>query len=124
MPKAKINDINLYYEIHGQGEPLVLVAGFSADHLSWECILNYLTPYYKVLIFDNRGAGQTDAPNGLYSIEQMTCDVDALCQYVGFEKAHFIGNSMGGYIVQMMAYRYPSRVKSVVISNSTMQLIS
>jgi 3-oxoadipate enol-lactonase len=120
MPKVKINDINLYYEIHGQGEPLVLISGFSADHLLWGFVLEYLTPYYQVLVFDNRGAGQTDVPEGPYSIEQMAQDIEALCQHVGFENAHFVGNSMGGYLVQMIAYHYPSLVKSVVISNSAM----
>lgn len=120
MPIVNLNDINLYYEIHGQGEPLVLISGFSADHLLWRFVLEHLTPHYQVLVFDNRGAGQSDVPEGLYSIEQMASDIKALCQHVGFKNAHFVGNSMGGYLVQMIAYSYPSLVKSVVISNSAM----
>lgn len=120
MPKIKVNDISMYYETYGQGEPLVLISGFSADHLSWGFILDYLITDYQVVIFDNRGTGQTDVPKGPYSIEQMAQDIMDLCSYLGIKKAHFIGNSMGGHLVQMLAYRHASRVKSAVISNSAM----
>ncbi|MDF1795098.1 MAG: alpha/beta fold hydrolase [Coxiellaceae bacterium] len=119
MSKATINDISMYYEVHGKGEPLVLIAGFSADHLSWREVIKPLSKHYQVVVFDNRGAGQTDAPTGDYSIEQMSDDVIALCQHLGIEQAHFVGNSMGGKIVQMLGYRHANYVKSLVISNSS-----
>ncbi|MBX3709413.1 MAG: alpha/beta fold hydrolase [Gammaproteobacteria bacterium] len=118
MRKLKINDITMYYEVHGEGEPIVLVSGFGADHTIWYEVVDRLKNTYQVILLDNRGIGQTDVPAGAYSIEQMANDVIALCTHIGIRQAHFIGNSMGGYIVQMLAYQYPERVKSVVISNS------
>lgn len=124
MPHIKVNDINMYYEVHGQGEPLVLVSGFSADHLSWSMVLHFLAKKYQVILLDNRGAGRTDVPEGSYSIEQMASDIEQLCVNLNIRKAHFIGNSMGGFLVQMIAYRYPELVKSIVISNSAMVIHS
>ncbi len=118
MPKINVNDISMYYEIYGKGEPLVLVSGFSADHLQWGLTLEHLTPYYQVILCDNRGIGRTDVPEGPYSIEQMAQDIADLCAKLNISNAHFVGNSMGGYLVQMLAYRHASLVKSLVISNS------
>lgn len=120
MPKIQVNDISMYYESYGQGEPIILISGFSADHLQWGLVIEHLSPHYQVIIVDNRGAGQTDVPEGSYSIEQMAQDIADLCNKLNIEKAHFVGNSMGGYIVQMLAYRHVSLVKSVVISNSSL----
>ncbi|MDF1761252.1 MAG: alpha/beta fold hydrolase [Coxiellaceae bacterium] len=119
MSTANINGISMYYEVHGEGEPLVLVSGFSADHLSWREVVEPLSQHYQVVVFDNRGAGQTDVPDGEYTIEQLSDDVIALCQHLNIDQAHFIGNSMGGMITQMLGYRHPDHVKSLIISNST-----
>lgn len=124
MPKIKINDISMYYEIHGDGEPLIFVSGFGADHLGWTPILDKFINNYQVILLDNRGAGQTDVPKGPYTIAQMAKDVADLCGILNIKKAHFVGNSMGGYIVQTLAYTYPSLIKSIVISNSAMQTLS
>ncbi len=122
MPKIKINDINMYYEIHGKGEPLIFVSGFSADHLSWTPLLAEFSGEYQVVLFNNRGVGQTDAPSGKYSIEQMAKDIADLCHALNITSAHFVGNSMGGFLVQMLAFQYPSLTKSIVISNSGMTI--
>lgn len=121
MPKMKINDINMYYEVHGEGEPIVLISGFSTDHVSWQFIVEVLKTRYQVVLLDNRGAGQTDVPGNAYSIDQMAQDVVDLCAHLGIEKAHFVGNSMGGFIVQTLAYRHADLVKSAIISNSAMK---
>ncbi|PIQ42806.1 MAG: alpha/beta hydrolase [Gammaproteobacteria bacterium CG11_big_fil_rev_8_21_14_0_20_46_22] len=118
MPSLQSNGINLYYETYGQGEPLVLVAGFTADHTAWYTVTEALSKHYQVIIFDNRGAGQSDIPKGPYSIDQMADDVISLCDALDIQQAHFIGSSMGGFIVQTLAHRYAERVKSVVICNS------
>jgi 3-oxoadipate enol-lactonase len=118
MPHMKINDISMYYEVHGEGEPLVLIGGFTADHTVWSLVLGLLQEKYQVILLDNRGAGQTDVPDGPYSIEQMADDVAALCAGLGIRRAHFLGNSMGGYIVQTLAVRHRDLVKSLIISNS------
>lgn len=118
MPRIKVNDVSMYYESHGQGEPIVFIAGFSADHLAWAAIVEYFKEKYQVILFDNRGIGQTDIPDGFYSIDQMANDVADLCTALNIQQAHFVSSSMGGFILQSLAYRYPSLVKSAVIGNS------
>jgi len=120
VPRIKVNDINMYYESHGQGEPIVLISGFSADHTAWDGVIDILAKNNEIIVFDNRGAGQTDVSKGPYSIELLANDTAALCSELGIKKAHFIGNSMGGMIVQDLSYRHSSLVKSVIISNSTL----
>ena len=80
MPTIKINDIEMYYQQQGKGEDLVLIAGASADHTAWDPIYDELTKHYRVLRFDNRGVGQTDAPSGPYSIPQMAEDTAGLME--------------------------------------------
>ncbi|MFI4918581.1 MAG: alpha/beta fold hydrolase [Legionellales bacterium] len=118
MAKIKINDIAMYYELHGSGESVVFIAGFGADHTVWSMLVDQFKDQYQVVVFDNRGAGQTDVPDGPYSIDAMTNDVIDLCAKLGIKKAHFIGNSMGGFILQALALRAPELVKSAVISHS------
>lgn len=118
MPKIKINDISMYYEIHGEGEPLVLISGFSVDHVIWDELVLRLKNHYKIIIFDNRGSGQTDVIHKPYTIAEMSHDTAQLCHHLNIKKAHFIGNSMGGFILQHLAYHYPQLVQTAIISNS------
>lgn len=120
MPKIKVNDINLYYEIHGQGDPLVLISGLSADHNLWLPVLDELTKRYQIVIFDNRGVGQSDCPDYPYTIEMLADDTAALVKALGIDtKIHFIGSSMGGAIAQQLASKYPEMVRSITIENSS-----
>lgn len=124
MPKIKVNDINMYYEVHGQGEPLVMIAGFSADHFTWLPVVELLKSSYQIILLDNRGAGQTDVPDEPYTIQQMADDVMMLCHGLGINKANFIGSSMGGFILQQLAHDYPGLVKSAIIANSAITIDS
>jgi pimeloyl-ACP methyl ester carboxylesterase len=119
MPKIKVNDVNLYYETYGKGKPLIFVSGFCGDHSMWQIITDaYVKNNFQVILFDNRGVGRSDCPNYPYSIEIMTKDVIALCDALNIKSANFIGNSMGGRIVQQIVYQYPDYVTAAVISNS------
>jgi 3-oxoadipate enol-lactonase len=119
MPIVQVNDIHLYYETYGQGEPLVLIAGFSADHTAWQEVVDKFKNNFQVIVFDNRGAGQSDIPPGPYTIETLCKDVVSLCDQLEIQQAHFVGNSMGGFMVQYLAGKFPERVKTATISNST-----
>ncbi|WP_133131341.1 alpha/beta fold hydrolase [Legionella yabuuchiae] len=118
MTHTKINDIEMYYETHGKGEPIVFISGFSADHTLWREVTDFFKKKYQVVLFDNRGAGRTEVPEGDYSIEQMADDVAALCSHLGLTKANFVGNSMGGFILQSLMKRHHKLIKTAVISNS------
>lgn len=116
MPKIKVNGINLYYETHGQGEPLIMIAGFSGNHTAWSNIVANYSQQYQVIVFDNRGIGQTDVPTFPYTTEMMADDAVGLIKALNVGPAHFIGHSFGGCIVQMIAHRYPELTKSIVLS--------
>lgn len=121
MPHIKVRDINMHMEVQGKGEPLVLISGFSADKTIWDDVLKDLSPHFQVVLFDNRGAGQTDVPPGPYEILQMAEDVVYLLKAMDITAAHIVGSSMGGYIAQTLAYHYPHLVRSLILANTAMK---
>lgn len=123
MPVTQVNEISMYYEIHGQGEPIVFVAGFSCDLTAWAGIVDFFKNDFQVILFDNRGAGQTDIPDSPYTIEQMADDTAGLCAALGIKQAHFVGNSMGGFILQALAKQYPALVKCMILSNTALSAL-
>jgi 3-oxoadipate enol-lactonase len=119
MPTTNANGINLYYEVHGKGEPLLLIMGLSLNSKSWFRTLPALSEHYQVIIFDNRGVGLSDKPNTPYSIELMAEDARAVLDAAGVESAHVYGISMGGMIAQKLAIKYPERIQSLILGCTT-----
>lgn len=115
MPKTDVNGIELYYEVHGEGEPLLLIMGLAHNSLSWESSLPALSKHFQVIIFDNRGTGRSSSPDTDYSIEMMADDAIAVLNAVNVEAAHVYGISMGGMIAQRLAIKNPDRVKSLIL---------
>jgi 3-oxoadipate enol-lactonase len=115
MPEVTANGVNLYYETFGSGEPLVFVHGFSVDHLVFSALPEHFQDLYQVFLIDNRGSGQSDCPDVPYTIEMMADDILQFCQILNLGPAHFVGHSMGGMILQQLAYRYPQAVKNLVM---------
>lgn len=126
MSKVKINDINMYYEIHGEGEPLIMIMGWGGNITTFgipELISKY-SQKYKVIAFDNRGAGRTDKPDMSYSVEMMAEDTIGLMDALGIEKAHINGTSFGGRIGMVMAAKYPERVNGLILHVTVARLTS
>ena len=115
MPKAKINGINMYYEVHGQGEPFVLIMGSFGSLEAWALQIGAFQQFYKVIVFDNRGIGRTDKSPESYSIATMADDTVGLLDHLGIEKAHVLGMSLGGPVAQDVAINYPHRVRKLVL---------
>jgi pimeloyl-ACP methyl ester carboxylesterase len=113
VPKVRIGEMSMYYVEAGQGEPLVLVMGLGADHLAWGFQFPAFAERYRVIAFDNRGAGQTDAPDHPYTTRMMAEDTVGLMDALGIERAHLLGVSMGGMIAQEIALAHPHRVRSL-----------
>ena len=122
MSIVKINDINMYYESHGEGEPLILISGNGGELSQWKDHITMFSKEYQVIAFDNRGAGLTDKPDMEYSIEMMANDVVGLMDALGIEKAHILGASMGGMIAQSIAFLHPNRVKSLILAVTMMKV--
>ncbi|MBY0144748.1 alpha/beta fold hydrolase [Neobacillus niacini] len=119
MPITKANGIELYYEVHGEGEPLLLIMGLSLTSKSWFRTLPALSEQYKVIVFDNRGVGLSGKPNTPYSIELMAEDARSVLDAAGVDSAHVYGISMGGMIAQRFAVNYPDRVRSLILGCTT-----
>ncbi len=115
MPKIKANGINIYYEIHGQGEPLILIMGLRRNAEWWYCQIPTLSKHFQVVVFDNRGAGRSDQPDMDYSISLFADDTAALMKGLGLSSAHVLGISMGGYIAQELAINYPEMVQRLIL---------
>lgn len=122
MPFVKSNDINLYYEIHGKGEPLVLISGFTQNHLSWINFIEPLSKHFQIILFDNRGCGQSDTPEGGYHPKMFAEDVIGLLDALQIESAHFMGESMGTLIIQRLCLDHRDRVKKAVLCAPFAQL--
>ncbi len=113
--KVKVNDINMYYEIHGDGFPLVMIHGFCGTLDVWpRPVIEELSKSFKTVIFDNRGAGRTDKPDIKYSIKMFADDIVGLMDILKIEQAHVLGHSMGGSIALGLSINYPERVKKLV----------
>jgi 3-oxoadipate enol-lactonase len=122
MPKVQANGIEMFYEEKGTGEPLLLIAGFACDHTNWSQMIPLLASQYRVIVFDNRGVGQTSAPNTPYSIRQMAEDAAGLLDAIGLSCVHVAGHSMGGQIAQELALAHPGRVRTLMLLASCAKL--
>lgn len=118
MPTVQTGDITTYYEETGSGEPLVLICGLSADLQVWRFLVPELSKRYRVICYDNRGAGRTDAPDAPYSITGMADDLAALMDQLKFDSAQIAGWSMGGLIAQAFALARPERVRKLVLMST------
>jgi len=115
MPIAKVGDINLYYEVHGSGEPLVLIMGYTLRGGHWLDMQNRLAKEYRVIVFDNRGTGRSDKPEMSYTANMMARDVAGLLDVLDIRAANVFGFSMGGMIAQEFALNYPNRLSSLIL---------
>lgn len=116
MPTARVGDINIYYEVSGEGQPLVLIPGLGADLTDWMFQIPEFSKKYKVVAFDNRGTGRSEAPDAPYSTRMMADDTAGLMDALGIDGAHVLGYSMGGFIAQEFAINYPERTKSLILA--------
>lgn len=116
MPYAENNGTKIYWEADGAGEPILMIMGLGYTHDMWHRTRPVLAKHYRLILFDNRGVGKSDAPAGPYSILQMADDAAAVLSAAGVDAAHVIGVSMGGMIAQELALKYPSRVRKLVLA--------
>ncbi|MGH7324944.1 MAG: alpha/beta fold hydrolase [Candidatus Rokuibacteriota bacterium] len=119
MPKVRVGDIDMFYVEAGEGAPLVLIMGFTLDHTTWRLQIPVLSRYYRVIAFDNRGVGQTDAPDHPCTVGMMANDTVGLMNVLGIERAHLIAVSMGGRIAQELTLNHADRVRSLHLGCST-----
>lgn len=120
MPKIEVNNINLFYKIKGQGEPVLFLHGLGSSTIDWEHQIPYFAKNYQTITVDTRGHGQSDKPSSPYSIALFTEDIAKFIQSSAIEtqRVHIVGISMGGMVALQLAVSYPELVKSIVVVNS------
>jgi pimeloyl-ACP methyl ester carboxylesterase len=117
MPKLNRDGVEIYYEIHGDGRPLLLTHGYSATSQMWRGQVEPFSERYKLILWDMRGHGQSDYPldQGAYSEEATVADMAALLDVAGADRAIVGGLSLGGYMSLAFHLAYPERVEALLI---------
>lgn len=119
MPVASVNGIDLYYEEHGSGDPLLLIQGFGGNVVAWGPLIPAMAEHFRVIAFDNRDAGRSSQASAPYTIAEMAEDAAGLLEALGIPSAHVLGASMGGMIAQEFALQYPSKLRALVLMCTT-----
>lgn len=125
MPIIEVNNLNLYFELHGpESAPcLVLNNGVIMNAAtSWIFQTKTISKHFRVLQYDCRGQGQSDHPQEPYSMEQHADDLAALMSALDIERAHIAGISYGGEVAQAFVLKYPSRVKSLILIDTVSEI--
>ena len=118
MPKADLGDLQIYYEAHGEGPPVLLVPGLGGIGAYWQPNIPAFSAKHRVIIHDHRGTGQSTRSKIEYSVDQMTDDLVRLMDHMQIDRAHLVGHSTGGAIGQTLAVTRPERLASLVIYSS------
>lgn len=118
---AEVNNIQIYYDIHGEGEPLLLIPGGpGSNHVNYERHHLSLSEYNQLILFDPRGCGKsTKTSIDTYEIEQYVEDVEALRQFFGFKKWNVLGKSHGGVVAQAYVLKYPENIDKLILVATT-----
>jgi len=117
--RSQGHEINLCYKVQGEGQPLILINGFGGTQDALFAVARAFAKHYRVVTFDNRVSGGSDKPTGLYSVRTMAGDTFGLMDFLGIDKAHLIGLSMGGMIAQEMSIDHPQRVSKLVLCSTS-----
>src|SRR5271166_1618926 len=119
MERARINGVEIAYELRGAGDPIVMIHGAQGDQSMFAGMAAEFAKSYRVLTFDQRGSGLSEKPDMPYSIAMLADDTAALMDHLAIASAHIIGVSMGGMIAQEFALRHPHKVRSLVLGCTT-----
>ena len=115
MPKVSVNGLRLYYEIEGDGEPVVLIPGFAAGRWIWFKQTDELARHFRVIVFDPRGVSASDKPEGPQTISLLADDIAHLLETIGVKSAHIVGASFGGFVAQEFALKFPAMTRKLVL---------
>jgi pimeloyl-ACP methyl ester carboxylesterase len=123
VPTQDVDGLAMYYEIHGEGEPVVLILGLGQDMSEESWFIGELAKGHRVLAFDNRGAGRTGKPDAPYTLEGMAQDVAGLMRAVDMPQATVVGVSMGGRIALALALDHPDLVTRLALVSTSARVV-
>lgn len=119
MPRLEVDGADIYYEVHGRGPPMLLIAGTACDGAFWS---PHQVPDFSrdhtTIIFDQRGIGKTITQSEDYSTDRLAADAAAIVRKIGLGPAHVVGHSMGGRVAQLVVLDHPDTAKSLVLASS------
>ncbi|HEY8173040.1 MAG TPA: alpha/beta hydrolase [Dehalococcoidia bacterium] len=119
MPFVEASGAKIYYELHGEGPPLLLVPGFGCTVEIYFAQTPVLSMHFRTIVFDPRGAGRSDTPADGYSMQVYADDCVAVLHDAGFDSAHVLGTSFGGMVAQNLAVRHPDAVRRLILGCTT-----
>ena len=120
--RTRVNGIDLYYEQHGEGDPVVLVHGWLDNASVWDSQIEFLAKTHRVIAYDHRGHGRSDRPKGDYSVKALAEDLHALTQNLGLGKVTLVGHSLGSMTALTFALDHPDGLSRLVLASSTARL--
>lgn len=118
MTTLRANGVDIYYEVAGEGQPLVFIHGLGSSTQDWESQVPVFAKSFKVITFDLRGHGRSDKPAGPYDVPMFSHDLAGLLQGLDIPRAHIVGISLGGGVAFEFAINYPAQTKTLTIVNS------
>ena len=119
MPRARVGDVSLWYELVGNGPHLVQIGGAVSAHEGYSAVTPAMAEHFTVLDYDHRGYGQSDRPEGQrYDLDVWVDDLAGLLDHLGISRLHVHGGSMGGFVATRFAAKYPERVDRLVIAGA------
>ncbi|MFQ5999697.1 MAG: alpha/beta fold hydrolase [Candidatus Bathyarchaeia archaeon] len=119
MPRVKVNGVNIFYEITGEGPALALLHGWTGNHKLWKEQVPVFSKNYTVIMVDHRGHGESDKPRTGYSIQVFADDLHRVLDKLGISKTFIVGHSMGGMIAQKFYLSYPDKVRALILADTT-----
>jgi pimeloyl-ACP methyl ester carboxylesterase len=118
MPQVEVDDLNINYDVQGDGDPLLLIPYLSADHACYAFQLPAYTEHFSCIAVDLPGSGESDKPSGPYSTETYADQVAGFLGAIGVERAHVAGVSLGAAVATHLAARHPERVRSLSLHSA------
>jgi 3-oxoadipate enol-lactonase len=123
VPRATLDGLNVFYRLEGADRPVVALShSLGLDHGMWDLQLPALLRHFRVLRYDTRGHGATDAPEGDYTVELLARDALALLDRLDIDRVAWVGVSLGGFIGQWIASYAPDRLTRLVLANTTARI--
>ncbi len=120
MPAFTSNDVTIAYDVHGEGEPVILVCGCGQPALAWqlELVPALTRAGYQVVTFDNRGVSPSSSPPAPYAVDDLVADTIGLLDHLEVERVRVAGHSMGGWVAETMAIRHSERTRGAALMGS------
>jgi pimeloyl-ACP methyl ester carboxylesterase len=115
MPHVTVNGARLWYDVSGEGDPILLHHGYTASRVNWMPVAERLETRYRVILMECRGTGESEHTADGYTLEQYAADVIGVAGHLGLERFTFAGHSMGGGIGYVLGLTYPERIERLVL---------